>query len=82
MAMGKTNNPEILNGLFEGGNFPNAQIVVMTGDGVHVSYMAELLEPEKGKHHPVRNQLGLVPDDNKVKKAVEEVFKRHGVEVP
>ena len=44
--------------------------------------MAELLEPEKGKHHPVRNQLGLVPDDNKVKKAVEEVFKRHGVEVP
>ena len=173
-AMGKTNNPDILSGLFEGGNFPNAQIIVMTGDGVHVSYeaykkrdekeanaglrqsvmeyvnrlmpvvasdykedyskiwldileeeavssviynrgkqqgtlfnrnlvaqisrmmaldgiivketndvmMAELLEPEKGKHHPVRNQLGLVPDDNKVKKAVEEVFKRHGVEVP
>ena len=168
--MGKTNNPEILSGLFEGGNFPNAQIIVLTGDGVHVSYeadekeanaglrqlvmeyvnrlmpvvasaykedyskiwldileeeavssviynrgkqqgtlfnrnlvaqisrmmaldgiivketndvmMAELLEPEKGKHHPVRNQLGLVPDDNKVKKAVEEVFKRHGVEVP
>ena len=44
--------------------------------------MAELLEPEKGKHHPVRNQLGLVPDDSKVKKAVEEVFKRYGVKVP
>ena len=43
--------------------------------------MAELLEPEKGKDHPVRCQLGLTPDDNKVKKAVEEVFKRHGVKV-
>ena len=38
--MGKTSNPEILSGLFEGGNFPNAQIIVMTGDGVHVSYEA------------------------------------------
>ena len=40
MAMGKTNNTEFLNGLFEGGNFPNAQIIVMTGDGIHVSYEA------------------------------------------
>ena len=60
---------------------------MMALDGIIVKetndvMMAELLEPEKGKHHPVRNQLGLVPDDNKVKKAVEEVFKRHGVEVP
>lgn len=39
-AMGKTNNTEFLNGLFEGGNFPNAQIIVMTGDGIHVSYEA------------------------------------------
>ena len=43
--------------------------------------MAELLEPEKGKDHPVRNQLGLTPDDIRIKKAVEEVFKRHGVKV-
>ena len=50
--------------------------------GTNDVVMAELLEPEKGKHHPVRNQLGLVPDDHKIKKAVEEVFKRHGVEVP
>lgn len=43
--------------------------------------MAELLEPEKGKDHPVRNQLGMIPDDRRIKKAVEEVFKRHGVKV-
>ena len=29
---------ENLKGLFEGGNFPNAQIIILTGDGVHVSY--------------------------------------------
>jgi hypothetical protein len=43
--------------------------------------MAELLEPEKGKDHPVRNQLGLTPDDQRIKRAVEEVFIRHGVKV-
>lgn len=165
-------NMESLRGLFEGGNFPNAQINILPGDGVHVSYestkkkekeetsglrqsvmdyvnrlmpvvaidyredyakiwqdileeeavssvvydrgkqkgtvfnrnlvarisrmmfldgiivkdtndvtMAELLEPEKGRDHPVRNQLGLIPDDNRIKKAVEEVFRRHGVKV-
>ena len=45
--MGKTNNPEILSGLFEGGNFPNAQIIVLTGDGVHVSYEAYKKRDEK-----------------------------------
>jgi hypothetical protein len=29
----------------------------------------------------VRNQLGLVPDDEKIKRAVKDVFIRHGVEV-
>lgn len=29
---------ENLKGLFEGGHFPNAQIIILTGDGVHVSY--------------------------------------------
>ena len=52
-------------------------IVKDTNDKV----MAELLEPEKGKDHSVRCQLALVPDDNRVKKAVEEVFLRHGVKV-
>ena len=33
-------NMEKLRGLFEGGNFPNAQINVINGDGVHISYEA------------------------------------------
>ena len=165
MAMGKTNDTEFLNGLFEGGNFPNAQIIVMTGDGVHISYespvrkakgepepaskdaimeyvkkltpivreeyqgvysemwlgilelkevksrvynkgkqqgttfnrdfvaqiihqlgnriylpdanpvvMAEHLEPEKGKDHPVRQKLGESPDKS-IKKAIEAFLK-------
>lgn len=165
MAMGKTNDTDILNGLFEGGNFPNAQIIVMTGDGVHISYespvrkakgepepaskdaimeyvkkltpivreeyqgvysemwlgilelkevksrvynkgkqqgttfnrdfvaqiihqlgnriylpdanpvvMAEHLEPEKGKDHPVRQKLGESPDKS-IKKAIEAFLK-------
>lgn len=32
------NNLDKLRGLFEGGNFPNAQINVLTGDGVQISY--------------------------------------------
>lgn len=31
-------NLDGLRGLFEGGNFPNAQINVLTGDGVQISY--------------------------------------------
>ncbi len=166
-------NFDKLRGLFEGGNFPNAQINVLTGDGVQISYesakgkqkevspeglrksvmdyvvrlmpvvaadfrtqfvdiwqeileqeavskvvyergsqkgtvfnrnlvakishmmliggviikettdvkMAELLEPEKGRNHPVRGALALMPDDKQVKKAVNEVLERHGVKV-
>ena len=43
--------------------------------------MAELLEPEKGKDHPVRLALGTPPEDKQVKKAVNEVFEKHGVKV-
>ena len=43
--------------------------------------MAELLEPEKGKNHPVRGALGLSPEDKRVKKAVNEVLEKHGVKV-
>ena len=160
---------ERLRGLFEGGNFPNSQINVITGDGVHVSYqstqnktsdvrqvgvkkalmeyierlmpvvtteyqtkyiqiwseileqenvgkviynpgsqkgtvfnrnlvarishmmvldgiitpntsnlrMSELLEPEKGKDHSIRGELGMSPNDKMVKKAVKEVLKKH-----
>lgn len=160
----ETNNFDLLKGLFEGGNFPNAQINILPGDGVHVSYksseetkvepepaskdaimeyvkrlmpvvkeeyqsvycemwlgildvkevkslvynkgkqqgttfnrdfvaqiihqlgsriympeanavvMAEHLEPEKGKNHPVRQKLGESPDKS-IKKAIEAFLK-------
>ena len=38
-----------LKGLFEGGNFPNAQINILTGDGIHISYKSseeKKVEPE------------------------------------
>ena len=38
-----------MKGLFEGGNFPNAQINILTGDGVHISYKSseeKKVEPE------------------------------------
>ena len=160
----ETNNFDLLKGLFEGGNFPNAQINILPGDGVHVSYkssegtkgepvpaskdaimeyvkkltpivkekylnvysemwlgildlkevksqvynkgkqqgttfnrdfvaqiihqlgnriylpdanpvvMAEHLEPEKGKDHPVRQKLGESPDKS-IKKAIEAFLK-------
>ena len=169
--MGDNNDDKLLRGLFEGGNFPNSQINILTGDNPQVSYespnkrsqdekfeglkqsvidyvtklmpvvaaeykeeyqkmwveilekdavskivyergrqqrtlfnrnlvaqishmmltdgiiingttpvrMAELLEPEKGKDHPVRGALGMPPEDKQVKKAVNEVFEKHGV---
>ena len=171
--MGDNNNLDCLRGLFEGGNFANTQINILTGDGVQVSYespnkraqeekhvglkqsvldyvtklmpvvateykemyltmwleilekdavskivyergrqqgtlfnrnlvaqishmmltdgviinettdvrMAELLEPEKGKDHPVRGALGMPPEDKQVKKAVDEVLIKHGVKI-
>lgn len=38
--MDDNNNLDSLRGLFEGGNFPNAQINILPGDGVQVSYEA------------------------------------------
>ena len=61
--MGKTNNPEILNGLFEGGNFPNAQIIVMTGDGVHVSYEAYKKRDMRLIRREMRRKQMLVSDN-------------------
>ena len=40
-----------LKGLFEGGNFPNAQINILTGDGIHISYKSS--KEKKGEHEPV-----------------------------
>jgi len=42
------------------------------------SQLTELLEPEKGKDHPIRGRLAFSPG-NKVKKAVEGVFQKHGL---
>ena len=39
-----------LKGLFEGGNFPNAQINILTGDGIHISYKSS--EEKKGEPEP------------------------------
>ena len=44
------------------------------------SRLTELLEPEKGKSHPVRGSLGLVPERN-VKRAVEGVFQKYELKV-
>ena len=57
---------------------------MMLKDGVIIKdttdvRMAELLEPEKGKDHPVRGALGMPPEDKQVKRAVNEVFEKHGV---
>lgn len=39
--------------------------------------LAELLEPERGKKHPVRGELALSPEDKLVKQAVAEVLEKH-----
>lgn len=39
--MSDKDNLDGLRGLFEGGNFPNAQINVVPGDGVHISYESQ-----------------------------------------
>jgi len=42
--------------------------------------IAELLEPSKGKNHPVRSCLGLSPE-NRVKRAIEQLLIELGVKV-
>ena len=59
---------------------------MMQTDGVIISEttdvrMAELLEPKQGKNHPVRGALATPPEDKLVKKAVNEVFEKHGVTI-
>ena len=49
-------NVDKLRGLFEGGNFPNAQINVLTGDGVKISYEA-IKEKEKEAPNGVRQSI-------------------------
>ena len=46
-----------LKGLFDGGNFPNAQIVVLTGDGVHVSYESPEKKAREVKMEGIRQSV-------------------------
>lgn len=54
--MDDTKNLDGLRGLFEGGNFPNAQINILTGDGVHISYESEN-KVQKEKHEGIKQSL-------------------------
>lgn len=62
-------------------NFVANIIHLMRDDGMYLPgtndvTMAEYLEPQKGKEHPVRGSLGLSPE-NKVKMAIEKVFQAY-----
>jgi hypothetical protein len=46
-----------LKGLFEGGNFPNAQINILTGDGVHISYESSEKETNELKMEGIRKSV-------------------------
>ena len=63
-----------------------ARIINMlrTGDvikKVSDTELATLLEPQKGKKHPVRLQLAFKPDDLKIQKDVKQVLERYCVKV-
>ena len=63
-----------------------ARIINMlrTGDvikKVSDTELATLLEPKKGKNHPVRLQLAFKPDDLKIQKDVKQVLERYCVKV-
>ena len=46
-----------LKGLFEGGNFPNAQINILTGDGIHISYELSEKKRKELKQEGVRQAV-------------------------
>ena len=52
----------------------------MVVKGTNDVRIAELLEPLKGKNHPVRSCLGLSPE-NRVKRAIEQLLIELGVKV-
>ena len=53
----ETNNFELLKGLFEGGHFPNAQINILTGDGVHISYESSEKKTNELKMEGIRKSV-------------------------
>ena len=48
---------EELRGLFEGGSFPNAQINILTGDGVQISYQSAKKEEKEAKTDGLKQTL-------------------------
>ena len=52
----------------------------MVVKGTNDVRIAELLEPSKGKNHPVRSCLGLSPE-SRVKRAIEQLLIELGVKV-
>ena len=48
---------EKLKGLFEGGNFPNAQINILTGDGIHISYESPEKKTKEVKMEGIRQSV-------------------------
>ena len=53
----ETNNFDLLKGLFEGGHFPNAQINILPGDGIHVSYESSEKKVKEMKTEGVRQSV-------------------------
>ena len=53
----ETNNYDFLKGLFEGGHFPNAQINILPGDGVHVSYESSEKKTNELKMEGIRKSV-------------------------
>lgn len=56
-------NMEMLRGLFEGGSFPNAQINVLTGDNVHVSYEDAKKQTATRSEDVVRRAMARLMDE-------------------
>lgn len=52
-------NLDKLRGLFEGGNFPNAQINVLTGDGVQISYESAKKNAQKKTTRKTKNKARM-----------------------
>lgn len=55
--MGTTDHFEFLKGLFEGGHFPNAQINILPGDGIRISYESSENKAKEVKTEGIRQSV-------------------------
>ena len=53
----KDKGTDELRGLFEGGSFPNAQINILTGDGVQISYQSAKKEEKPEDSHKIKDNI-------------------------